>query len=341
MYTVTGMDAAKILKPSLLLQILGGIKKPETEVIDGVFKNKKNVNDVKVSRQLVSRTIKAIPFVGQKNPGVTLYGKTVVADGITTPPMKAHHRIEASDFAKIKSLLGQERRAAIAEEMTYVKDTIAWNREWFARHFLATGNCSYDFLVDGSWNKVVYALGTMTAADAPPTVLFDNASATLTDVILHLDHMFKKGQDVPNRNYFQDSGQTLTYARTNVWNAIFDILDGKQTNSVVTGRREGDILYVGDYKIKKFDAALVVPQTQAAGNGIPVKRMRMIDVSQGAPHTMAALEVENNYATGGQKHVFIRPVEDPYGEFVDIMIQHRPVGMFIPEACVDSLDVIS
>jgi hypothetical protein len=342
-YVVTNMDAAKILKQQLLLQILGGVKAPETEVINNVFKKKKNVDGDKVSRQLIARTIKAVPFVGQKNPGVVLNGKTVTADGITVPPMKCHSRIEASDFAKIKNLLGQERRAAIAEELQYIKDTVAWNREWYARHFLATGNCNYPFLVDGNAiaDNYVYSLGTMTAADAPPSVLFDNASATLTDVIKHLDHMFKKGEDVPNRNYFQDSSQTLTYARTAVWNAIYDILDGKQTTSVVTGKRDGDVLEVGPYKIKKFDAATVSPVDQSAGNGIPVKQMRMIDTSTGAPHTMANLEIENTKAVGGQKHVFIYPVEDPYGNYVDIMCQHRPVGMFIPEACVNSLDVIA
>lgn len=340
-YTITGFDAAKILKPQVLLQILGGLKKPETEVIDNVFRVKKNVNDVVVSRKLVSRTIKAIPFVGQKNPGVTLYGKTVVADGITTPPMKAHHRIESSDFAKIKALLGEERREALAEEMQYVKDTLAWNREWFARHFLITGNCSYDFLIDGTWNKVVYSLGTMTAADGAPATLFDDADCTLSDVIIHLDHMLKKGQDVPGRNHFQDPAQTLTYTRTEVWNAIYDILDAKQTNNVVTGRREGDVLYVGPYAIKKFDAVTVAPEDQSAGNGIPVKQMRMIDISANSPHTMAALEIENLFAENGQKHVMILPVVDPYGNYVDIMIEHRPVGLFIPEACVNSLDVIA
>jgi len=343
-YVVTNMDAAKILKPSLLLQVLGSIKAPETEVINNIFKKKKNVDGDKVSRQIIQRTIKAVPFVGQKNPGVVLNGKTITADGITVPPMKCHTRIEASDFKKIKNLVGKEQRAAIAEELEYIKNTVAWNREWYARHFLATGNCDYPFLVDGNAiaDNYVYSLGTMTAAAAPPTVLFSDASATLTDVIKHLDHMLERGRDVPTaRNYFQDPAQTITYARTNVWNAIYDILDAKQTNNVVTGRRNGDVLEVGPYAIKKFDAATVSPVDQSAGTGIPVKQMRMIDISTNAPHTMANLEIENTKAVGGQKHVMILPVEDPYGGYVDIMCEHRPVGMFIPEACVNSLDVIA
>lgn len=343
-YTITNLDSAKILKPKLLLQLLGGIKKPETEVIDTVFKIKKNVDGDKVSRRLTTRSIRAIPFVGQNRPGVPLYGKTIADDGITTPPMKCHHRILAADFAKLKNLAGQELRAALTEEMQYVKDTVAWNREWFARHFLSTGNCDYEFLQDdGTYQAVVYSLGTMTAVAAAPAVLFDAAGATLTDVITHLDLMLKTGQDVANRNHFQDPNKTITYARTTVWNAIYDLLDGKQTNNVVTGRRleDGLTLQVGPYKVKKFDANLVVPSTQAAGVGIPVKQMRMIDLGTSAPHTMANLEVENIKAVGGQKHVFILPVEDTYGAYVDIVVEHRPVGLPVPEAIVNSLAVIS
>lgn len=341
MYTATNMDSAKILNPKLLLQLLGGVKKPETEVTDKVFRKKKNVDGDKVSRNITTRTIRAIPFVGQKNPGVPLYGRTDTADGITVPPMKCHHRIEASDFAKIKNLRGVEQRAAIQEEMVYVKDTIAWNLEWYLRHFLATGQCDYPFLVDGVYQAITYALGTLTTVAAPPGTLFDAAGATLTDVIKHLDLMLKTGQDVANRNHFADATKTLTYARTNVWNAIFDILDGKLSNNVVTGSRDGDILRVGPYSIKKFDAALVSPATQAAGVGIPAKQMRMIDLGSSAPHTLANLEVENIKAQGGQKHVFILPVEDAYGGYVDILVQFRPVGMLIPEAVVNSDAVIS
>jgi hypothetical protein len=340
--TVTNMDSAKILKPKLLLQLLGGIKKPETEVLDNIFRVKKNVDGDKVSRRITTRTVRAIPFVGQNRAGVPLYGKTVTDDGITTPPMKCHHRIMADDFEKIKNLLGQELRAALTEEMQYVKDTVAWNREWFARHFLNTGDCDYEFLQDdGSYEAVTYDLGTMSTTAAPGT-LFDAAGATLTDVVNHLDLMFETGQDVANRNHFNEPDKIITYARKAVWNAIYDILDGKQTNSTVTGRRIDKLtLDIGGYIIKKFDADLVVPSTQAAGVGIPVKQMRMIDVGSSAPHTMANLEVANTKAKGGLKHVFILPVEDTYGDYVDIVVQHRPVGMLIPEAIVNSNDVIA
>lgn len=340
--TVTNLDAAKRLKPELILQVLGGVKAPETEMLQNVFKKKKNVNGSTVSREIVTRTIKAIPFVGQKNPGVILNGKTILAEGITTPPMKAHARIEASDFMKAKELRDKDYRAWLADELAYVKDTIAWNREWFARHFLTTGNCDYAFLVDGLFQALTYSLGTMTAVAGAPGTLFDAATARLTDVIKHLDLMYKTGQDVPNRNHFQNKDAVITYARTNVWNAIFDIIDGKLSSSSVPGRRlNQDDLEVGSWIVRKFDARTVDPETQAEGFAIPVKRMRMIDTGQASPHTMANLEIENLKATGGQKHVFILPLIDPGGEYVDIMVQHRPVGMFIPEAMVDSLAVIS
>ena len=85
---------------------------------------------------------------------------------------------------------------------------------------------------------------------------------------------------------------------------------------------------------------MVNAETQAAANGFPVKTMRMIDINpSSAPHTMAALEIANIKATGGQKHIFINVVVDPYGEFVDIQLQHRPVGMLVAEAMVNS-DVV-
>ena len=340
-YTATSMEAGKILNPKLLIQLLGGVKKPETEILDTVFKTKKNVDGDSVSRRITSRTVRAVPFVGQNRPGVPLYGKTVADDAITTPPMKCHHRILAGDFAKIKNLLGQERRDAITEELQYVKDTVAWNIEWFLRHLLVTGQCDYEFLQDdGTYQNVVYALGTLSAAPIVPPVLFDAATATLTDVVVHLDRMITAGQAVANRNHFQDPGKTITYARTAVWNAIYDLLDGKLTTNVVSAKRlDALTLDVAGFIVKKFDANTVVPSSQAAGVGIPVKQMRMIDTS--APHTLANLEIENLKAVGGQKHVFILPVEDSYGEYVDITVQIRPVGMLIPEAVVSSLDVFS
>lgn len=343
MYTATGLDSARILKPKLLLQILGGVKKPETEVMDTVFKRRKNADGDKVSRTITTRTVRAVPFVAANNAGVPLYGRTDTADGITVPPMKCHHRIMAADFEKMKNLRGVELRAALTEEMKYVKETIAWNMEWYARHFLATGNCDYPYLLEDNAiaDSIVYSLGTMTVVAGPPSVLFDAATATLTDVILHLDLMLQTGKDVANRNHFQDASKTITYARTNVWNAIYDIMDGKQTNNVVTGRREGDVLYVGPYKVKKFDADLVSPVDQSAGVGIPAKKMRMIDLGQSAPHTMAHLEIANTKAQGGQKYVMILPIEDIGGEYIDILVRHRPVGMPIPEAIVDSDAVIS
>ena len=344
MYTTSGLDSAKILKPSLLLQILSGIKPPETEILNNVFKRKKNVNSDTASRRIITETIVALPFVGAKNPGVILTGKSLTQDGIKSEPMKAHKRIEASDFDKMKNLLGVELRAALQDEMRYFKDTVAWNREWFARHFLTTGNCDYPLLIGGNAiaDSQVYSLGTMIAADAAPGTLFSAATAEVSDVVLHLDHMYEKGKATANRTHFNSKEGIIIYARTAVWNAIFTILDNKQTNSSITGRRiDQDTLEMGGWIIKKFDAETVSPVDQSAGNAIPVKQMRMIDTGPSSPHTMVNLEIANMKATGGNKHVFIHTVDDPYGNFVDIMLQHTPVGLFIPEAMVNSLDVIA
>jgi hypothetical protein len=336
---VTTIDPALKIKPELLLQVLGEIKTEPQEMMTNVFKRKRTVPSDHVSRELVAQTIQAVPFSPQAGRGVAISGKSGTLDSITTPPFKAHQRLEAKAFKAAKNLKGKEYKAWLAEHVTFIKETITMNMEWFARHFLTTGNCSYKMLLDGAYGTNVYSLGTMPATGAPGT-LFDAAGATLADVVVHLDAMREKGKAVAYRNYFRNPNAIVIYARTAVWNAIFNLLDGKTNNSVIGGKRiDIDTLQVGSYTIKKFDGDLVDPETQAAGNAIPAKKMRMIDTS--APATMVSLELENLKAIGGQKFVLINQVQDPGGEFVDIMVQWRPVGLFSPEAMVDSNAVIS
>jgi len=337
-YTTT-IDPAMRIKPETLLQVLGGIKLEPQEVSTNVFKRKINVPADEVSREKLVQVIKAIPFSPQAGKGVAIGGKSGSFDAITTPPFKAHMRLMVKDFKEAKALKGKEYKEWLAEHAMVAKETISQNNEWFLRHFLSNGNCSYKMLLDGAYGTVAYNLGTMQAVAAPST-LFSAAGATLADVIIHLDTMREKGKAVAGRNYFRNPKTILIYARTAVWNAIFSLMDGKTNNSTVGGRREDiDTLVVGSYTIKKFDGDLVDPETQAAGQAIPAKKMRMIDI--GARHTMAHLEVQNFKAVGGQRYVMINQLMDSDGEFTDIKIQWRPIGLFIPEAMVDSNAVIA
>ena len=293
-------DAITRIKPKLVIQTLGSIVTPETEVMTNVFRKKRAMDGDQVAREINQRAIKSIPYTGQQNPGVTIGGAASTTDAITVPPMKCHHIIQAKDIKKAKNLKDIEFKAWLREELQFVRDTITANMEWYARHFLATGNCDYPFLVDDDFQAIVYSLGTMSAASGAPSVLFSDSSATLSGVIQHLDHMFDQGKAVAYRNHFQDKSKVITYARTAVWNAIYDILDGKQSNNVVTGRRltEDDML-VGPWTIRKFDADYIDPSDQSTAYGIPAKKMRMVDTGISAPHTMAALEIENTKHKAG------------------------------------------
>jgi hypothetical protein len=334
------INAATRIRPELVLQVLGSLKSPNLEVMTNVFKKKPNVRGDRATRRIISQSIKAIPYTSQKTSGVPLAGESQTIDSITVPPMKAHLRLEAGDVKAAQNLLGKDYNAWLSDHLVQVRNTITWNMEWLARSFLSNGNCSYKFLVNEEWNTISYSLGTMLAAAAVPPTLFDAAGATLTDVITHLDGMYQVGLDNAGRNDFQQKEKIIIYARTAVWNAIFNLLDGRTTNNVIGSRRlNQDDLQVGGWTIRKFDAATVDPEDQSAGNGYAVKTMRMIDTA--APHSMANLEVENLNATGGQKHVYVGVVLDPKGEFVDIDLQFRPLGMMVPEAMVNSLAVIS
>lgn len=334
-------DAILRIKPALVLQKLGEIKVPDTEIMTNVFKNKPTINDSSVAKSVTAETLRAIPYVGKTNPGVRLQGKVITTEAITVPPMKAQMTVTAADIEASRELQGMEFQAWLREKLVTVRATVSANMEWYARHFLATGSCAYPYWVDETMQAITYALGTMTTVSGPPSVLFDAATATLTDVILHLDLMRKTGQDVAARGHFNEPSKIITYARSAVWNAIYDILDGKQTTNVVSGRRDGDDLYVGPYKVRKFDAEWINPTDQLADNAITAKHMRMIDTGFTAPHTMASLRLDNLNATGGQKFVYVGVIPDPHGNFVDIDVQWRPCGLFIPEAMVDSDAVIS
>lgn len=339
---ISTADAVKRIRPELILQTLGTIKVPESEIMGTVFTNRRNVDGNEVVKSTVQQAIRAIPYVGKKNPGVQLGGKTITNDAITAPPMKAQDTIQASDIEKSRTLRGIEFQAWLADRLGFIRQTIASNMEWYARHFLTTGSCTWPFLVDDTFLTLEYSLGTLTAADGAPAVLFDAASAQLTHVVKHLDHLYEKGRAVPYRNHFADKSRIITYARTDVWNAVYDLLNGRQTNDVVgSGRINQTDLDVGGWLIRKDDLPYLSPVDQSTAYAIPAKKMRMIDIGASAPHTMVNLRLDNLNATGGQKFVYVGVIPDPHGNFVDIDVHFRPVGLFIPEACVDSLAVIS
>ena len=327
------------INEKLVLQQLGESKPIEQEILTGVFKAKKNVEATAVSRKFVERTIKAIPYVSAGTDGVALNGEKTNWDSITVPPMKANLTLLPDDLDQARELNGKDFNAWLRDELSFIRETISWNKEWYARHFLADGNCSYPFLVGDTWNKEEYALGTMPVT-ANPAVAFDNASATISGIVRHLDLMLETGKDHPTRNYFQNSSSIMTLARKNVWNAIHELLNDRRTNDVIGSRRiSAEEIMVGNYVIKKFDGERIDPETQSATNSIPVKELRMIDTS--APHTLAHLRLSNFNATGGQKHVLINVDRDKNGNWVTIEVQYRLLGLFIPEAMVSGGTVLT
>ena len=336
------IDPALRIRTEDIIQQLGSIDPVHLEMMSNVFKNKKNVDNTTVTRELISQTIQSLPFVGDGSAPVALNGETISWDRFTVPSMKGSMRISASEFSQVKNLRGKDRAQWLREKLVPVKRSIEWSTEYYLRSFLATGNHSYKVKIGDAFHTLSWDLGTAPSVSAP-SVLFDNSSATISGVIQHLDSMFEAGNDDGLGNgYFQDPDNIIVYARKAVWNAIADLIDNRQTNDVVRTRviNKQDLL-VGDHLIRKFDGAYLDPEDQSATQAITAKQLRMVDVSAMARHTLAYLEIENLNAVGGQKHVLTQQVQDPYGQFMDVHVEFRPLGMFIPEAMVTTANVIS
>lgn len=336
------VDPALQIREKDIIQQLGAIDPLHLEMSTNVFKTKKNIDNTSVTRETITKTIQSLPFVGAGTAPVALNGETTSWDRISVPSMKGSMRLFASEFSKIKNLRGKERDLWLREKLVDVKRAIEWSTEYYLRHFLATGNHNYKVLIGDAWHNLAFTLGTALSVSGP-AVDFDDSAATISGVIKHLDTMFEAGNDDGLGNgYFQDPDNIITYARKDVWNAILDLVDNRQTNDVVRTRvlSKQDLL-IGDYIIRKFDGAYLDPEDQSATQAITAKQMRMVDVSAMAKHTLAYLEVENLFATGSQKHVLINQVVDPNGNFMDIHVEFRPLGLFCPAAMVISGDCLA
>jgi len=336
MYTNT-IDSALSIRPELVVQVLQTIPPLEMEITDNVFKNKKTIYSDTCTKAQVDQIIQAVPYVmpGSDPPAITGYTKTYEA--LTVPPMEASQRVTSNEIKRVSQLNGQDYNAWLAEKMTHVKRTLQYNLEWYARHFLVNGSQNYKMLVNNNWHNSVYSLGSFATVTAPNTK-FDDTGATLTGVMNHLDTMYKKNNDL---GWFMDKNSIITYCRTEVFSAILNLMNSYHTTNVIGVERvDIDTIRLSGYLLKRFDGTRKDPETQANGASITAKRMLMIDVGAGAPHTMVNLELDNLNAVGGQRHVLVDVYQDPRGNWVDITVSWRPLGLLIPPAVVDSGDCL-
>lgn len=332
MFTST-IDPALTIRPELVMQVLQTIAPLPMEITDKMFKNKKILYAATCTKESVSQIVQAIPYVGQGTDPPALNGKSSTFEALTVPPMGGSAQIPASEIKRAKQLKGQDYNAWLSQFVAFIKKTVQFNLEWYLRHFLATGSQNYKLKIAGEWNTSEYSLGTMTVVSAP-TVKFDDTAAELVTVLNHLDTMYKAGNDL---GWFVDPNSIITYARSEVFSAILNLMNGTQTNNVLTAeRRDIDTISMSGYIIKRFDGTRKDPETQANSPSITAKQMRMVDTSAGAPHTLVNLELDNLNAVGGQSHVLVDIVPDPHGRYVDIDVSWRPLGLCIPEAIVNS-----
>lgn len=335
----TTQDVVNRIDKKTLVQTFKDEKVVKDEIRKNVFK--KEIKTIRnfVTIEDINEITKAIPYVGKGTKGISLGGGSDSIDKIEAPVMKALLRIKDTEFAYILNLKDKDYKAFMREKVIKTKKDMNKNIEWFVRHVLTNGSISYKYLIGKTWTTFDVDLGTCPD-EASPTTLLDDSSVGIVGISMYLEQMFDNGAD-NNNGYFKEPEDVIVYTPKDVWNVFYGKLDGHKTNDIVPGRQlnQNDLL-MGSFICRKFEGARTDPETQATVNSVTAKQLRMVD-TKNSQHTLALTKLDNLKATGASEHIWLETKVDDDGEFVDLLLNYRPLALFDTNGMVTSQNVIS
>ena len=335
-YTIT-KELGSRLDPKIVMQAFSKL----TPLQDGmemknVFKRSVNVRDRVVAVKDINKTIKSIPYVNQAVQGSNIGGGSEVSTLHEVPPMKAHARIFASEIGKAISYNKIEFNAWLQEKLMDVRTSMDYSMEFLKRSMLTNGNLSYKYDMGKSFDTFGLSLGTMVAGGTVSTK-WDAAAKTLEGVYVDIDKAVRAAQAATASSiFFNDPSQIVTYLEDTTWYNIFAKLNGRDTLDTVQAKKIGaNAIDIGGYVLKRFPGKYLDGETQASVQAVTDKTVRIVDTSAAAQHTMALLELDNlNAINSSQKHLLVKTIIPDHGEYLDIMLQFKPVPLFTPEAAI-------
>jgi hypothetical protein len=192
-------------------------------------------------------------------------------------------------------------------------------------------------LLGQEWTTTTLTLGTQYDGGTASTK-WDAAAKTLEQIWNDTTTIIRAAKNTTaNSPYFQDPSQIKIYLTDTGFYNLISKFNGRQTIDTMNSRIvDASTVEIGGYQYTMFPGTYVNPQTGSSTDAVTAKEIRVVDTSAAADHTMAMLELDNVIAMQSQnnKHMLVNVVPDPYGNFIDICLEFRPVPVFTPEASI-------
>lgn len=336
-YTYT-QDLALRLKPEIIAQNFMKL----TPLKDGmemmnVFRTTRNIDDTMVDVKKLTQEVKSIPYTAQAAQGVSVNGNSEADVKHSVPPMKIHAKILAQDFSKLESLKGIGLDEYLQDgPLREMRRSMDYSLEYLKRSMLTTGNLSYPYLLGQEWTTAALTLGTQYDGGTVSTK-WDAAAKTCEQIWNDTRTAIRAAKNTTaNSPFFQTPEDVVVYVTDTGFYNLVSKLNGRQNIDVLnTGIIDDSTVKINGYTYKMFPGAYVNPQTGSSVDAVTAKQVRIVDKSLAAQHTMAMLKLDNFEAKrSGNNHMLINVVPDPYGNYIDLMLEFRPVPLFTPEASI-------